>query len=90
MGLQGLNEIKERIDNQWIRLHWCKFGKIWDKIFAVKNITSSKFYSLLKWKEFIITWINIESQEWNWLLFKKKILLDWFCCEFNPQRFSKN
>jgi len=90
MWLKWLSELTHKINAHWIRLHWWDYAKIWDKITAVKNITSSRQFSILKWSEHVISDIIVESQEWNWLWFSKKIIVSWLWDhKLNPQRFRK-
>lgn len=89
MWLESLETFRQELKQKWIRIHWNQFAKEWDKVIAIKDTLWTAWESI-KWQVFGVMEIVVESQEWNWLWFSKKIKLsEQWDRLFNPQRFIK-
>ena len=89
MWIQSLKEFKQEIINNWIRLHWLTMAKIGDDIECIKWVIT-KQGDKIKWKIFKLIDVVVESHEWGYLGFTRRIKIEWYIDEdFNPNKFKK-
>ncbi len=89
MWFKALDDFRDRLKTEWIRVWGNSFAKEWDKLVCTKWVRT-KDWVLIKDQIFELLEISVESYEWNWLWFSKKIKISWFPDEeFNPKKFKK-